>query len=186
MGYRGQVRTVNKIEYGSSLGGHVYDQLVTFLNECEELCSGFYSFAVSFGALAILLSASQYVRSVTTYQMVKTLYAGALASAIIKGAVMFFIFQVIAALITPAFFVKYFKDIVTLFPAYKSSGGDLLMMASNLVAEIKPIFRISAMIMLAFSFITSIILSIKWIRMRKTYLQFKNIKEYREKGDAGL
>lgn len=42
MGYRGQVRTVNKIEYGSSLGGHVYDQLVTFLNEGEELCSGFY------------------------------------------------------------------------------------------------------------------------------------------------
>lgn len=152
---------------------NLYDKIFMFI----------LAFAISFGATAILLSSAKYVRSVTTYQMVKSLYSGALASVIIKGVVLFFIFQVIAALITPSFVVKYLQDILIMVKAY-TNIGEVSAVAGNFVAKVKPIFRISAMIMLLFSFVTSIAISYQWIIMRKKYLKYKHVKDYTEKGNA--
>lgn len=155
---------------------NLYDKIFMFV----------LSFSVSFGAAAILLSSSKYVRGITTYQMVKSLYTGAIASALIKGTILFFIFQVMAALITPNFLVNHMRNILLLFPAYKQDFGDnAFLAASNLAAAIKPVFRISAMITALFSIVVCICLIIKWMIMRKNYLNFKYIQSYTENGENG-
>lgn len=157
--------------YGGA--ANLYDKVFMFV----------LAFSISFGALMILLTASKYVYGGITYQMVRSLYTGAIVSAVMKGIILFVVFQVIAALITPSWIVKmlgYVNVPVTL----PLDGSGLTTAADAIFWQARPIFRISSVITFLFALLAVLALLVSWWRMRKHYLKLKHIKEYIDRGDA--
>lgn len=152
---------------------NLYDKIFMFI----------LAFSISSGSLIILLTASKYVCGNITYQMAKSLYTGAIASILFKGILLFIIFQLIAALFTPQFLITYFKEILLLFPEDSVFRGITIYDTSSIiVSKLKPVFRVSSVLVFLFSILTTIILSVTWIKMRKKYLKGKNLQEYIEHG----
>lgn len=152
---------------------NLYDKIFIFI----------LAFSISFGSLIILLTASKYVCGNITYLMAKSLFTGAISSAIIKGLLLFIIFQIIAALFTPDFILNYFKDIFELIPKDSPLRGATAYETSGILSsKLKPIFRVSSVIAFLFSIIATLALIFTWIKMRKKYKKLKNLQNYIEHG----
>lgn len=146
---------------------NLYDKIFIFI----------LAFSMTFGAVVIVLQMAKFVEGPITYKMVKSLYTGAISSALIKGLVLFILFQFAATLITPDNILTHLNIIIRLLPNVHSIAASTpYELAVNLVAVIKPVFRISAVIMAIFGLLTALILSIFLFRAR---LKFKDITETR-------
>ncbi len=146
---------------------NLYDKIFIFI----------LAFSMTFGAVVIVLQMAKFVEGPITYKMVKSLYTGAISSALIKGLVLFILFQFTATLITPDNILTHLNIIIRLLPHVHSIAASTpYELAVNLVAVIKPVFRISAVIMAIFGILTALILSIFLFRAR---LKFKDITETR-------
>ena len=146
---------------------NLYDKIFIFI----------LAFSMTFGAVVIVLQMAKFVEGPITYKMVKSLYTGAISSALIKGLVLFILFQFAATLITPDNILTHLNIIIRLLPNVHSIAASTpYELAVNLVAVIKPVFRISAVIMAIFGILTALILSIFLFRAR---LKFKDITETR-------
>ncbi len=146
---------------------NLYDKIFIFI----------LAFSMTFGAVVIVLQMAKFVEGPITYKMVKSLYTGAISSALIKGLVLFILFQFAATLITPDNILTHLNIIIRLLPNVHSIAASTpYELAVNLVAVIKPVFRISAVIMAIFGILTAFILS---IFLFKAKLQFKDITETR-------
>ncbi len=146
---------------------NLYDKIFIFI----------LAFSMTFGAVVIVLQMAKFVEGPITYKMVKSLYTGAISSALIKGLVLFILFQFTATLITPDNILTHLNIIIRLLPNVHSIAASTpYELAVNLVAVIKPVFRISAVIMAIFGILTALILSIFLFRAR---LKFKDITETR-------
>ncbi len=140
---------------------NLYDKIFIFI----------LAFSMTFGAVVIVLQMAKFVEGPITYKMVKSLYTGAISSALIKGLVLFILFQFAATLITPDNILTHLNIIIRLLPNVHSIAASTpYELAVNLVAVIKPVFRISAVIMAIFGILTAFILS---IFLFKAKLQFK-------------
>ncbi len=146
---------------------NLYDKIFIFI----------LAFSMTFGAVVIVLQMAKFVEGPITYKMVKSLYTGAISSALIKGLVLFILFQFAATLITPDNILTHLNIIIRLLPNVHSIAASTpYELAVNLVAVLKPVFRISAVIMAIFGILTAFILS---IFLFKAKLQFKDITETR-------
>ncbi len=146
---------------------NLYDKIFIFI----------LAFSMTFGAVVIVLQMAKFVEGPITYKMVKSLYTGAISSALIKGLVLFILFQFAATLITPDNILTHLNIIIRLLPNVHSIAASTpYELAVNLVAVIKPVFRISAVIMAIFGILTAFILS---IFLFKAKLKLKDITETR-------
>lgn len=146
---------------------NLYDKIFIFI----------LAFSMTFGAVVIVLQMAKFVEGPITYKMVKSLYTGAISSALIKGLVLFILFQFAATLITPDNILTHLNIIIRLLPNVHSIAESTpYELAVNLVAVIKPIFRISAVIMTIFGILTALILSIFLFRAK---MKLKDITETR-------
>ena len=146
---------------------NLYDKIFIFI----------LAFSMTFGAVVIVLQMAKFVEGPITYKMVKSLYTGAISSALIKGLVLFILFQFAATLITPDNILTHLNIIIRLLPNVHSIAASTpYELAVNLVAVIKPVFRISAVIMAIFGILTAFILS---IFLLKAKLKLKDITETR-------
>lgn len=146
---------------------NLYDKIFIFI----------LAFSMTFGAVVIVLQMAKFVEGPITYKMVKSLYTGAISSALIKGLVLFILFQFAATLITPDNILTHLNIIIRLLPNVHSIAASTpYELAVNLVAVIKPVFRISAVIMAIFGILTAFILSIFLFRAK---LKLKDITETR-------
>lgn len=146
---------------------NLYDKIFIFI----------LAFSMTFGAVVIVLQMAKFVEGPITYKMVKSLYTGAISSALIKGLVLFILFQFAATLITPDNILTHLNIIIRLLPNVHSIAASTpYELAVNLVAVIKPVFRISAVIMAIFGILKAFILS---IFLFKAKLKLKDITETR-------
>lgn len=139
------------------------------------------AFSMSFGAIAILWQTEKFSMGPLTYKMLKTLYSGAIMSAIIKGLVLFIGYQFVASLITPELVFSHLNSFLALFPqGHIIAASGEYDATLTIVNIIKPIFRISAFIMLIFSIVTTLLLlgllykakkRMKLIVKRKNYME---------------
>lgn len=161
------IPTAVAVQYGiiNMYGGapNLYDKIFIFI----------LAFSMTFGALVIIIQMQKFVEGPVTYKMVKSIYTGAIASSLIKGIVLFILFQFIATLITPESIMTYLNIILRLLPnANNIAASSPYELATILVGIIKPVFRISAVIIMIYGLLSSIILS---IILLKAKLKLKNI-----------
>lgn len=148
---------------------NLYDKIFIFI----------LAFSMTFGAVVIVLQMAKFVEGPITYKMVKSLYTGAIASSIIKGLVLFLLFQFAATLITPDSILTHLNIIIRLLPNVHSIAASTpYELAVNLVSIIKPIFRISAVIMLIFGILTALVLSIFLFKSKMKLREIVKTKEY--------
>lgn len=136
--------------------------------------------AVSITATLILFTAAKYVEGTTTFQMAKSMYGGAMVSVLVKGVVLFVVFQLIAVFISPDFVYNYlneFLDFLLTNPEHYSTP-DLVTLI------LKPMFRISSVVILIYAVVTALLLGIAWLKMRSKYREKTRVADYMEKGDA--
>lgn len=128
---------------------NIYDKIFIFI----------LAFSMSFGAIVITLQMAKFVEGAVTYKMLRSLYTGAIASSFLKGASLFLLFQFAATLITPQNIMAHLNLIINLLPnAHNIAASTPYELSTALVGIIKPLFRISAVIMLIYGVLTSIIL----------------------------
>lgn len=161
------IPTAVAVQYGiiNMYGGspNLYDKIFVFI----------LAFSMTFGALIIIVQMQKFVEGPVTYKMLKSLYTGAIASSLIKGFILFILFQFIATLITPDSIMTYLNVILRLMPnANDIAASSPYELSTILVGIIKPVFRISAVIILIYGIISALILSIVLLKAK---LKLKDI-----------
>lgn len=142
---------------------NIYDKIFIFI----------LAFSMTFGAIVIILQMAKFVEGPVTYKMLKSLYTGAIASSLIKGIVLFILFQFMATLITPESVMAHLSIFLRLLPnANELAASTPYELAAVIVGIIKPVFRISATIMLVYGFMAAVLLTVILI---KSKIKLKNI-----------
>lgn len=142
---------------------NIYDKIFIFI----------LAFSMTFGAIVIILQMAKFVEGPVTYKMLKSLYTGAISSSLIKGIVLFILFQFMATLITPESVMAHLSIFLRLLPnANELAASTPYELAAVIVGIIKPVFRISATIMLVYGFMAAVLLTVILI---KSKIKLKNI-----------
>jgi hypothetical protein len=136
---------------------HIFDKVYMFV-----LTFGIYT-----GGLFILISCGKYVKGDYTKSILSCLYAGAGTAAVFKGIILFVLYQLGQAMISPDKVAKAaaFLHLPTANPVYYLLFGNY-----------KQIFRISSTIILIFStaaLITIIVFYILSVRRLREYQRIK-------------
>lgn len=148
---------------------NLYDKIFIFI----------LAFSMTFGAVIIIIQMAKFVEGPVTYKMLKSLYTGAIASSIIKGLVLFILFQFAATLITPNSIMTHLNIILRLLPnANDIAASTPYELSTILVGIIKPVFRISAVIMLIYGVIAAILLSIVLLKSKHKYRTIMNKRNF--------
>jgi hypothetical protein len=146
--------------------------LIPLFGGAPHLFDKIYMFVLTFGiyggGLFILISCGKYVRGGFTKSILSCLFSGAGTAAIFKGVILFVLYQLAQAVISPERIAKAaaFLHLPTANPVYYLILGNY-----------KQIFRISSTIILIFStlaLITIIVFYILSIRRLKEYERIKS------------
>lgn len=147
---------------------NIYDKIFIFI----------LAFSMTVSAVLIIIRIGKFVEGPVTYKMLKSLYTGAIASTLVKGLVLFVLFQFLATLITPQAILAHLDILLRLMPNANSIAASApYEIATILVGIIKPVFRISAVIMAVYSVLSAVFLGI--ILLKSKY-KLKAILKQRE------